>query len=202
MVLKPAGVEGSLTTQPLCFCAHPLQDMNSAVITPCSHFFHAGCLKKWLYVQETCPLCHSQLKSLSPTTNQDAPAANQTPAGPEEAPAGKKPDDANEEGAAEQGVVGGTASSSGVQSTPQKLAKIPSSSSNGELVNETLKQSLTEGAVLSSTSSSANEPDSAPQLNRGFLLDRKESPPGSSSQLDHPTSPPTEEQSPPPPCSL
>ncbi|XP_075066262.1 RING finger protein 145 isoform X1 [Mixophyes fleayi] len=46
---------------------HPYttEDMNSAVITPCSHFFHAGCLKKWLYVQETCPLCHCQLKSLS-----------------------------------------------------------------------------------------------------------------------------------------
>lgn len=41
------------------------QDMKTAVITPCSHFFHAGCLKKWLYVQETCPLCHCQLKSPS-----------------------------------------------------------------------------------------------------------------------------------------
>lgn len=40
-----------------------LQDMKSAVITPCSHFFHSGCLKKWLYVQETCPLCHCQLKT-------------------------------------------------------------------------------------------------------------------------------------------
>ncbi|XP_068958577.1 RING finger protein 145 isoform X2 [Petaurus breviceps papuanus] len=40
-----------------------LQDMKSAVITPCSHFFHAGCLKKWLYVQETCPLCHCHLKN-------------------------------------------------------------------------------------------------------------------------------------------
>uniref|UniRef100_A0A8C6Z121 RING-type domain-containing protein n=2 Tax=Nothoprocta perdicaria TaxID=30464 RepID=A0A8C6Z121_NOTPE len=39
--------------------------MKSAVITPCSHFFHAGCLKKWLYVQETCPLCHCQLKNPS-----------------------------------------------------------------------------------------------------------------------------------------
>lgn len=39
--------------------------MKNAVITPCSHFFHAGCLKKWLYVQETCPLCHCQLKSPS-----------------------------------------------------------------------------------------------------------------------------------------
>lgn len=37
--------------------------MKSAVITPCGHFFHAGCLKKWLYVQETCPLCHCQLKN-------------------------------------------------------------------------------------------------------------------------------------------
>lgn len=45
------------------FCV--FQDMKTAVITPCSHFFHAGCLKKWLYVQETCPLCHCQLKSPS-----------------------------------------------------------------------------------------------------------------------------------------
>ncbi|XP_077182500.1 RING finger protein 145 isoform X2 [Paroedura picta] len=44
-------------------CAICYQDMKSAVITPCGHFFHAGCLKKWLYVQETCPLCHCQLKN-------------------------------------------------------------------------------------------------------------------------------------------
>uniref|UniRef100_A0A672RMF8 RING finger protein 145 n=1 Tax=Sinocyclocheilus grahami TaxID=75366 RepID=A0A672RMF8_SINGR len=44
-------------------CSICFQDMKSAVITPCSHFFHAACLKKWLYVQETCPLCHGQLKS-------------------------------------------------------------------------------------------------------------------------------------------
>jgi len=69
--------------------------MNSAVITPCSHFFHAGCLKKWLYVQETCPLCHSQLKSQTPAVpNQDTPAANQSPAGQEEATASNKEEDA------------------------------------------------------------------------------------------------------------
>ncbi|KAL0162130.1 hypothetical protein M9458_041526, partial [Cirrhinus mrigala] len=60
-------------------------DMKSAVITPCSHFFHAACLKKWLYVQETCPLCHGQLKSqLQPTSSpgaapQGTPPANQNP---------------------------------------------------------------------------------------------------------------------------
>uniref|UniRef100_A0A672MWZ3 RING-type domain-containing protein n=2 Tax=Sinocyclocheilus grahami TaxID=75366 RepID=A0A672MWZ3_SINGR len=48
--------------------------MTSAVITPCSHLFHAGCLKKWLYVQETCPLCHNQLKGSSQpgSSTQDA----------------------------------------------------------------------------------------------------------------------------------
>lgn len=67
-------------------CSICFQDMKSAVITPCSHFFHAGCLKKWLYVQETCPLCHGQLKSqLQPTSSpgaatQGTPPANQNPA--------------------------------------------------------------------------------------------------------------------------
>uniref|UniRef100_A0A4W6F2J8 RING finger protein 145 n=1 Tax=Lates calcarifer TaxID=8187 RepID=A0A4W6F2J8_LATCA len=92
-------------------CAICYQDMNTAVITPCSHFFHAGCLKKWLYVQETCPLCHSQLKSQSPAAsvpNQDTPAANQNPAGQGEATAKKRqedgasPDDRMEEATGEQ----------------------------------------------------------------------------------------------------
>ncbi|XP_067084944.1 RING finger protein 145-like isoform X2 [Osmerus mordax] len=63
-------------------CAICYQDMKCAVITPCSHFFHAACLKKWLYVQETCPLCHSQLKSQSqPVPPAPAPVpANHNPA--------------------------------------------------------------------------------------------------------------------------
>ncbi|TRY59400.1 hypothetical protein DNTS_004308 [Danionella cerebrum] len=56
-------------------CSICFQDMKSAVITPCSHFFHALCLKKWLYVQETCPLCHGQLKNqLQPTPGATSPA--------------------------------------------------------------------------------------------------------------------------------
>ncbi|XP_074466267.1 RING finger protein 145-like [Sebastes fasciatus] len=225
-------------------CAICYQDMNSAVITPCSHFFHAGCLKKWLYVQETCPLCHSQLKSQSPTTNQDAPAANQSPAAQEVAAADKKqkddtpPDDVKEEeGTGEQEGVNGpamsageTPSSSGVSSSPQHLAKTPSSSSSSPspLVTESQNQSLTDHPSSSSSSSSSSsdtldmppsppslssspqplaqaemapaEPEPTPQLNPGFLLDSQESSTGPSSQLDQPTSP-SEEQSP-RPCSL
>lgn len=64
--------------------------MKSAVITPCSHFFHAGCLKKWVYVQETCPLCHKQLKSQSQPANATAaPTQDILPANPNPAEAGQ-----------------------------------------------------------------------------------------------------------------
>ncbi|XP_030046787.1 RING finger protein 145 isoform X2 [Microcaecilia unicolor] len=47
-------------------CAICFQEMNVAVITPCGHFFHSDCLRKWLYVQDTCPMCHQQVKPPSP----------------------------------------------------------------------------------------------------------------------------------------
>lgn len=58
--------------------------MKSAVITPCSHFFHAGCLKKWLYVQDTCPLCHCHLKNSSQLPGLGTEPAPQPPAGAEQ----------------------------------------------------------------------------------------------------------------------
>ncbi|XP_068005489.1 RING finger protein 145-like isoform X3 [Melanerpes formicivorus] len=45
-------------------CAICFQDMQVAVVTPCSHFFHAACLRKWLYVQDTCPLCHQPVAAV------------------------------------------------------------------------------------------------------------------------------------------
>ncbi|XP_020811033.1 protein TRC8 homolog isoform X2 [Drosophila serrata] len=39
-------------------CAICYQEMYSAKITRCRHFFHGVCLRKWLYVQDRCPLCH------------------------------------------------------------------------------------------------------------------------------------------------
>lgn len=46
------------------------QDMSSAVITSCGHFFHDNCLRKWLYVQETCPMCHQPVRPIPPGQSQ------------------------------------------------------------------------------------------------------------------------------------
>lgn len=42
-------------------CAICYQEMHSAKITRCNHYFHDVCLRKWLYVQDRCPLCHDTL---------------------------------------------------------------------------------------------------------------------------------------------
>jgi len=40
-------------------CSICYQDMETplAVVTQCSHYFHKNCLKRWLVVQDNCPLC-------------------------------------------------------------------------------------------------------------------------------------------------
>ena len=43
-------------------CAICYSDMQtSAKITPCGHYFHGGCLKKWLFVQDHCPMCSAKI---------------------------------------------------------------------------------------------------------------------------------------------
>ena len=39
-------------------CAICYHELNNARITRCHHYFHGVCLRKWLYVQDNCPLCH------------------------------------------------------------------------------------------------------------------------------------------------
>ncbi|XP_067154522.1 RING finger protein 145-like isoform X1 [Apteryx mantelli] len=70
-------------------CAICFQDMQVAVITPCNHFFHGACLRKWLYVQDTCPMCHQQVQ---PAAAQGEPGAGAT-AEPEPAHEDKVPED-------------------------------------------------------------------------------------------------------------
>ena len=53
-------------------CAICFQEMTSARITQCQHYFHGLCLRKWLYVKENCPMCHQAIiKKPSEETGQD-----------------------------------------------------------------------------------------------------------------------------------
>ena len=52
---------------PICY-----QEMTEAVVIRCNHVFHKACLKRWLTIQERCPLCHTLLEEISP----NAEAAN------------------------------------------------------------------------------------------------------------------------------
>ena len=45
-------------------CAICFQEMAAAKVTKCRHFFHKTCLQKWLYLQDTCPLCQSAMLKL------------------------------------------------------------------------------------------------------------------------------------------
>uniref|UniRef100_A0A672HV25 RING finger protein 145 n=1 Tax=Salarias fasciatus TaxID=181472 RepID=A0A672HV25_SALFA len=69
-------------------CAICFQEMNAAVITYCGHFFHGNCLRKWLYVQETCPMCH---QSVQPTPPGQRHAAADDPDPPPQRDAGRDP---------------------------------------------------------------------------------------------------------------
>ncbi|KAG7458822.1 hypothetical protein MATL_G00224640 [Megalops atlanticus] len=69
-------------------CAICFQEMNSAVVTHCGHFFHGNCLRKWLYVQETCPMCHQPVK---PTAPPQGPAGGEDQATPAERRNGASP---------------------------------------------------------------------------------------------------------------
>ena len=47
-------LEQSEDVCPIC-----LEELQAARITPCNHLFHMLCLKKWLNVQDKCPMCHA-----------------------------------------------------------------------------------------------------------------------------------------------
>merc|ERR1712111_115307 len=52
-------------------CAICYQDMTSAKITRCKHMFHAICLRKWLYMQDNCPMCHEKLYRIDATSQTE-----------------------------------------------------------------------------------------------------------------------------------
>ena len=42
-------------------CAICYSELKSAHVTHCNHLFHGVCLRKWLYISETCPMCHDTI---------------------------------------------------------------------------------------------------------------------------------------------
>ncbi|XP_036394662.1 E3 ubiquitin-protein ligase RNF139-like [Megalops cyprinoides] len=57
-------------------CAICYQEFaSSARVTPCHHYFHALCLRKWLYIQDTCPMCHQRV-NIEDESQDSAPFSN------------------------------------------------------------------------------------------------------------------------------
>merc|ERR1712059_133885 len=52
-------------------CAICYQEMNVAKRTRCRHMFHAICLRKWLYMQDNCPMCLEKLYQSNATSQTD-----------------------------------------------------------------------------------------------------------------------------------
>ncbi|KAF2358499.1 TRC8 N-terminal domain [Trinorchestia longiramus] len=49
-------------------CSICFSELQNACVTTCRHLFHPPCLRKWLYVQDKCPLCQ---KSITVVVNKD-----------------------------------------------------------------------------------------------------------------------------------
>lgn len=53
-------------------CAICYQELTTnARITPCQHFFHGACLRKWLYMQDSCPLCHQVIMKVEDDVKEE-----------------------------------------------------------------------------------------------------------------------------------
>ena len=61
---------------PICF--QDFQELSTARITRCNHYFHELCLRKWLYVQDVCPLCHKTLYGSNENISTDELVSNNT----------------------------------------------------------------------------------------------------------------------------
>lgn len=49
-----------------CCCMETFGEQKVIVCTPCTHYFHRDCLKEWLKVAKTCPLCRRDLDTQGP----------------------------------------------------------------------------------------------------------------------------------------
>jgi E3 ubiquitin-protein ligase RNF139 len=55
----------------VCSICH--ETLETARITACNHYFHGVCLRKWLYHQDSCPMCHQSVYKQPKTPSDDRP---------------------------------------------------------------------------------------------------------------------------------
>ncbi|CAL4158993.1 unnamed protein product, partial [Meganyctiphanes norvegica] len=60
-------------------CAICYGEMKSARVTYCRHLYHGPCLRKWLYVQDKCPMCHASITLSNSYTDQEQFQQEQQP---------------------------------------------------------------------------------------------------------------------------
>lgn len=74
--LPAASEEQLMAHNDVCAICYQAMTFSCSVrITPCRHLFHGSCLRKWLYVQEKCPMCSSPI-----TTTNTNPGGGTKPA--------------------------------------------------------------------------------------------------------------------------
>ncbi|XP_041827735.1 RING finger protein 145 isoform X2 [Melanotaenia boesemani] len=165
-------------------CSICFQEMGSAVITYCGHFFHGNCLRKWLYVQETCPMCHQTVRPTPPDQSQ---ASDEGPPGPPQRE--QNPDLAAQEGD-ENLDSSATEEMPSDDVTPDSSEEHEGSESFGKGTNEDqLAETRSEAAQGLRFSSSGDFvgfviPVSSGGLNNSHVLLGKASPPDMHSQCE------------------
>lgn len=64
-------------------CAICYQELRSARVTRCNHYYHSVCLLKWLYIQDNCPMCsevlHNRPEKKTSKINMDEANQNNIP---------------------------------------------------------------------------------------------------------------------------
>ncbi|XP_025031517.1 RING finger protein 145-like isoform X2 [Python bivittatus] len=105
-------------------CAICFQEMALAVIMQCGHFFHEGCLRKWFYVQDTCPLCHQAVQVPAGQEGRRGGAA------PEETPLPQHGESTGHRSTADSGDDG--TGKSGTSSWTEQLSPLPAGSTGEE----------------------------------------------------------------------
>lgn len=62
-------------------CVICCSEMKSGVLrTPCNHIFHNSCVKKWICVKATCPLCNKDLEQPSPDSESQSTSRRESQA--------------------------------------------------------------------------------------------------------------------------